>query len=146
MPEQRQGVSAASAVSAKGAFWFATYARSLNAALVITELQRTMRGWRRPPDLVLDNLSAHKTRALREYGDALSGKLALYFLPGYAPESNPGELAWSYTKRTDVAHVPLQAGERLAERAQVQLSAIGHRPELARSFFKHPTVTYVFSC
>ena len=32
VPGQRQGISAASAVSAKGAFWFATYAGGLNAS------------------------------------------------------------------------------------------------------------------
>ena len=41
---QRQGISAASAVSAKGAFWFATYAGGLNGTLFVTLLRRMMRG------------------------------------------------------------------------------------------------------
>ena len=36
VPGQRQGISAASAVSAKGAFWFATYAGGLNGTLFVT--------------------------------------------------------------------------------------------------------------
>ena len=39
VPGQRQGISAASAVSAKGAFWFATYAGGLNGTLFVTLLR-----------------------------------------------------------------------------------------------------------
>jgi transposase len=48
VPGQRQGISAASAVSAKGAFWFATYAGGLNGTLFVTLLRRMMRGRRKP--------------------------------------------------------------------------------------------------
>lgn len=83
-----------------------------------------MRKRRRPLHLVLDNLPAHKTRAVRDYVDAQKGKLTLHFLPGYAPEPNPDELVWSYTKRTGVSRSPLRAGEKAADRLHAQLSAI----------------------
>jgi hypothetical protein len=35
VPGQRQGISAASAISAKGAFWFATYAGALTGPLFV---------------------------------------------------------------------------------------------------------------
>lgn len=146
VPGQRQGISAASAVSSKGAFWFATYPGALTAILFIDLLQRMMRGRRKPLHLILDGLPAHKTRAVQDYTAGLNGKLTLHYLPGYAPDLNPDELVWSHAKRTGNARRPLQKGERLADRIHAQLADIRRRPALVRSFFKHPSVAYISDC
>lgn len=143
VPGQRQGISAASAVSAKGAFWFATYKGGLNGDLFITLLRRLMRRRRRPLHLVLDNLPSHKTRAVRDYVASQHGKLTLHFLPGYAPELNPDELVWSHAKRTGNVRRPLRAGEKLVDRIHDQLATMARQPALIRSFFRHPTVAYI---
>lgn len=143
VPGQRQGISAASAVSAKGAFWFATYKGGLNGDLFITLLRRLMRRRRRPLHLVLDNLPSHKTRAVRDYVANQHGKLTLHFLPGYAPELNPDELVWSHAKRTGNVRRPLRAGEKLVDRIHDQLATMARQPALIRSFFRHPTVAYI---
>ncbi len=92
VPGQRQGISAASAVSAKGAFWFATYQGGLNGALFVTLLRQMMRGRRWPLRLIVDGLPAHKAGVVKDYVKKLDGKLTLHFLPGYAPDLNPDEL------------------------------------------------------
>lgn len=143
VPGQRQSISAASAISAQGAFWFATYAGGLNGERFITLLRRMRRGRRRPLQLILDGLPAHKTKAVTQYVAGLNGKLTLHYLPGYAPDLNPDELVWSYAKRTGTARRPLQKGEKLDERVPRQLAAIGRRPALVRSFFRHPSVAYI---
>jgi len=143
VPGQRQSISAASAVSSKGAFWFVTYTGGLNGSLFIELLRKMMRGRRKPVHLVVDGLPAHKTKAVRDYVDELEGKLTLHFLPGYAPDLNPDELVWSYAKRTGNARRPLQAGEKLVERIHAQLAEIARRPALVRSFFRHPSVAYI---
>lgn len=143
VPGQRQGISAASAVNSKGGFWFAVYSGGLNGGRFVELLRRMMKGRRRPLHLVSDGLPAHKTRAVRNYVDSLNGKLTLHFLPGYAPDLNPDELVWSHAKRTGVARSPLRAGERPVDRGHAQLSDIAARPDLVRSFFKHPCVAYI---
>ena len=143
VPGQRQGISAASAVNAKGAFWFATYKGGLNGELFVTLLKRLMYRRRKPLYLVLDSLPAHKTRLAKAYVASTHGKLSLHFLPGYAPELNPDELVWSHAKRTGDARRPLQKGEKLEPRIRTQLAAIGRNPALVRSFFKHPSVDYI---
>jgi hypothetical protein len=92
VPGQRQGISAASAISAKGAFWFATYAGGLTGERFVALLRRMLRGRRRPLHLILDGLPAHKTKAVTHYVAELNGKLTLHYLPGYAPDLNPDEL------------------------------------------------------
>lgn len=143
VPGQRQGVSAASAVNSKGGFWFVTYSGALNGERFVELLRQMMKGRRNPVHLIVDGLPAHKTKAVRTYVESLQGKLTLHFLPGYAPDLNPDELVWSYAKRTGVARSPLRAGEKLADKVHAQLADIAARPDLIRSFFKHPSVAYI---
>jgi transposase len=133
-------------VSAKGAFWFATYAGGLNGTLFVTLLRRMMGGRRKPLHLIVDGLPAHRTRLVRDYVNKLECKLTLHFLPGYAPDLNPDELVWSHAKRTGNARRPLLKGERLEQRVAAQLADIGKRPSLVRSFFRHPSVAYIADC
>lgn len=145
-PGQRQSISAASAVNAKGAFWFCTYQGALNAELFVELLKKMLRHRKKPVHLVLDSLPAHKKALVREYVDSTSGKLTLHFLPGYAPDLNPDELVWSHVKRTGAARRPLQKGERLRERIEEQLADVQNKPRLVRSFFDAPSVAYISDC
>ena len=142
-PGQRQSISAASAVNAKGAFWFATYQGGLTGELFVELLKKLMHRRKKPLHLVVDGLPAHKKSVVKKYVDSTEGRLSLHFLPGYAPDLNPDELVWSHAKRTGVARRPLLKGEKLQERVHGQLQEIGNNPKLVRSFFKHPSVAYI---
>jgi transposase len=145
-PGQRQSISAASAVSANGAFWFCTYDGGLNGELFVDLLQQMMKYRRKPVHLVLDGLPAHKTALVKKYVASTEGCLTLHFLPGYAPELNPDELVWSHVKRTGTARRPLQKGEKLRDKIEEQLANLKRMPDLVRSFFKAPFVAYIADC
>ncbi len=95
VPGQRQSMSAASAVNARGAFWYVTFQGALNAALFVDYLKRLMKQRKKPLTLILDSLPAHKGPVVRNYVAALQGKLELHYLPGYAPELDPDALVWT---------------------------------------------------
>src|SRR6201997_4037519 len=145
-PGQRQSISAASAVNAKGAFWYCTYQGGLTAELFVRLLRKMMRNRVKPVHLVVDGLPAHKTRLVKDYVHSTEGRLTLHFLPGYAPELNPDELVWSHVKRSGVAKTPLRKGERLRDKIEAQLARIKNAPRLIRSFFRAPTVAYIIDC
>jgi transposase len=151
-PGQRQSISAASAVNARGGFWSCTYDGGLDGDLFITLLRQMMseaRGAvsrRKPVHLVADGLPAHKTRRVKDYVASTKGKLTLHVLPGYALDLNSDELVWSHVKRTGVARTPLRKGESLRVKVEAQLAAIKSMPKLVRSFFKAPTVAYITDC
>jgi len=130
VPGQRQSVSAASAVNAKGGFWFATYKGGMSAELFIEMLKTLMRHRRKPLFLVLDSLPAHKARIVQKYVESTNGKLELHFLPGYAPELNPDELVWNHMKRTGNAKSPLVKGEPLQDRIEDELLQIQRNASL----------------
>jgi transposase len=143
VPGSRQSVSAASAVNAKGAFWFVTYKGGMTAELFVDLLGHIMRRRKKPLFLVLDSLPAHKAKMVREYVESTNGRLELHFLPGYAPELNPDELVWNYLKRTGTAKSPLSFGESLQDRVDADLQSVRDDPALVRSFFRAPDVAYI---
>jgi len=145
-PGQRQSISAASAVNAKGGFWFCIYPGALNAELFIELLKRMMHYRKKPVHLVLDSLPAHKKANVRQYVESTLGKLSMHILPGYAPDLNPDELVWSHVKRTGVARNPLRAGEKLEIRIDQQLRDVQKNRRLVRSFFDAPSVAYISDC
>ena len=145
-PGQRQSISAASAVNAKGAFWFCTYEGGLNAELFVELLQKMMHRRKKPVHLVLDGLPAHKKGLVKDYVTSTQGRLTLHFLPGYAPDLNPDELVWSHVKRSGPARSPLRKGEKLRDKVEKQLAEIQQRPDLVRSFFNAPSVAYISDC
>lgn len=142
-PGQRQSISAASAVNAKGGFWYCTYEGGLTADLFVQLLRKMMRHRSKPVHLVVDGLPAHKTNLVKRYVQSTNGRLTLHFLPGYAPKLNPDELVWSHVKRTGVARAPLRKGERLLDKIDAQLNRIKKAPRLVRSFFRAPSVAYI---
>jgi transposase len=146
VPGQRQSMSAASAINARGAFWFVTYHGALNAERFVDYLKRLMKHRKNPLTLILDSLPAHKGPLVRNYVDSLQGKLQLHYLPGYAPELNPDELVWNHMKRTGTAKKPLRKGDQLQSRIDADLQAIQRDPRLVRSFFRAPSVAYISDC
>ena len=142
-PGQRQSISAASAVNAKGGFWYCTYEGGLTAEVFVSLLRMMMRHRPKPVHLVVDGLPAHKTKLVKDYVQSTQGRLTLHILPGYAPDLNPDEAVWSHMKRTGVARAPLRKGERLRDKIDAQLAAIKAAPMLVRSFFRAPSVAYV---
>ncbi len=139
---RRQSVSAISAVNARGEFWYEIYTERLNATGFIALLTHFMRRRTGKVFLILDSHPAHIAKAVAQYVQSLKGRLALHFLPGYAPELNPDEFVWNHLKRQGVSKTPLRRDESLRSRVHADLAAIKARPALVRSFFHAPSVAY----
>ncbi|KAF1017717.1 MAG: transposase [Burkholderia sp.] len=95
--------------------------RGLHGEQFVHLLRKMMKGRRRPIHLVLDGLPSHKIHSVRAYVDSLKDKLSLHFLwwGYYAPDLNPDELLWRYTKWTGVRHNPVRSGEQLADQVHI---------------------------
>ena len=139
---RRQSVSAISAVTARGGFWYEISTERLNASRFVELLQHFMRGRKRPVFLVLDGHPAHSATLVAQYVQRLAGRLELHVLPGSAPELNPDEFVWNHLKRQGVSKTPLRRDESLRSRVQSDLAHIHSRPALVRSFFHAPSVAY----
>ena len=139
---KRQSINAISALNSKGAFWYNVYPGKLNAALFIHFLGDFMKRRRKPVYLVLDSLSAHKTKSVEAYVQSTKGKLELHFLPPYAPHTNPDEFVWHHLKQNGTSKKPLRTHESLPARVAADLAAMQSDPALVRSFFMAESVVY----
>jgi len=138
----RQSVSAISAVTARGAFWYLVYTGRLNATRFVEFLKASMRNRRRPVFLIIDGLPAHKARLVAAYVQSLEGQLELHFLPGYSPDLNPDEFVWNHLRHHGTTKTPLRKNESLRNRVEHNLADIKHSPKLVRSFFRASSVAY----
>lgn len=139
---RRQRVSAISAVTARGEFWYELYTERLNASRFVALLTHFMRSRKSPVFLVLDGHPAHIAKRVAQYVQRLAGRLELHFLPGYAPELTPDEFVWNHLTRQGVSKTPLRRDASLQGRVQPDLATIQSRPALVRSFFHAPSVAY----
>jgi transposase len=139
---QRQSVSAISAVTARGAFWYSVYTGRLNATRFVEFLKAFMRNRRSAVFLVIDGLPAHKARLVAAYVQSLEGTLELHFLPGYSPDLNPDEFVWNHLRHHGTTKTPLRKNESLRNRVEHNLADIKCSPKLVRSFFRASSVAY----
>ena len=70
-----------------------------------------MKGRRERVFLVVDGHPSHNAKLVKDYVQSLAGKLELHLLPPYAPDLNPDEFVWSYTKANGVSKKPLRQNE-----------------------------------
>lgn len=86
--------------------------------------------------IVWDGLKAHRSRLVRAYVDALDGKIALAFLPPYAPDLNPVEYLWAWLKRHALANYCPDSIAELSITARNKLKSAQRRTTLIAAFWK----------
>jgi transposase len=78
----------------------------------------------------------HKSRALRQWLDGQQGRIAIAFLPPYAPELNPVEAIWAYLKKHEIANLcPTHLAE-VSDFARRRLRSMQRRPKLIWAFWQ----------
>lgn len=135
--DRRDKVSAISAVSVSPrrqrlGFYMHVHPGNLTTtevAIFVRDLLRHLRG---PVILVWDQGPIHKGPAMRQLR-ARYPRLHLYEFPSYAPELNPDELVWGYTKRELANGRPLTRDALFKDVVRVGRK-VRRRPTLLRSF------------
>ncbi len=141
---QRQQVNAISAVAPDGSFWYEVYSGRFNSERMVEMLKRFMKG-RGNVCLILDGHPAHKSNMIKQFVKDCSGRLEIYFLPGYAPELNPDEFVWHEIKQNGTSKRPLNKNEALKERVEQDLSELKGNKVKLRNFFKSKHVDYIMN-
>ena len=139
---QRQSINAISAVHPKGEFGYNVYSGKLNASRFVEFLKDLMKGRRERVFLVVDGHPSHTAKLVPHYIRSLAGKLEVHFLPPYAPDLNPDEFVWAYTKASGLSKKPRRQNESLRERVTWDLESIRRNRSLVRSFFCAESVAY----
>jgi transposase len=123
-----------------GLSWWRFYFRFFDGAIrtpqVIEFLAALLRHIGKPLLIVWDGVGPHKSRALRQWLDEQHGRIAIAFLPPYAPELNPVEAIWAYLKKHEIANLcPTHLAE-VSDFARRRLKSMQRRPKLIRAFWQ----------
>jgi transposase len=113
--------------------YFAIHERNVKTPEVEAFIRSVQRQVARPLIVVMDRLGAHQSAAKRLSGDE---RFAIEWLPGYAPDLNPVEAAWSRTKYTDLANYVPDDVMDLEIEAEMALEATQGNQKMLRSFFQ----------
>src|ERR687897_1342364 len=139
----RFGINLISAVAAKGALRFAAYEGSLNGPVFIDFCRRLLDDTSGPVFVVLDGHPVHRSKAVKAFAASTRGRLRRWFLPGYAPELNPGEWVWEQVKHDRIGRAGVSGPEDLKAKALAALHRLQKLPHLVRSFFQDPNLRYI---
>jgi len=124
----RFGVNLISAVAAKGALRFAAYDGNLNAPTFIDFCRRLLDDTPGPVFLILDGHPVHRAKAVKQFAASTNGQLPLFFLPGYAPELNPGEWVWKHVKHDRIGRAGVTGPKDLKAKALAALHRLQSSP------------------
>ena len=94
----------------------------MNGEMFLAWVRQGLAPTLRPGDVViLDNLSTHKIRGVREALEAARARLL--YLPPYSPDFNPIEPMWSKIKQLRRSHAP-RTEDELIQAAKTAFNAI----------------------
>lgn len=131
-----------SAISNRGVPRFRLYQGALNVDLFIDFLRRLARDARQKVFLIVDNPRVHHAKRVVEWVAEHKNKIALFYLPAYAPEHNPDEYLNNDLKQ-QIKNKP-RSDDRKALVAATRsiLKSIQRRPARIRSYFRAKHVAY----
>jgi transposase len=139
----RFGVNLIAAVTAKGALRFAAYHGNLNGPVFIDFCRRLLHDTPGRVFLVVDRHPVHRSGAVKAFAASTEGRLRLCFLPGYAPELNPGEWVWKNVKHDRVGRSGIDSRADLQGKALAALHRLQKLPHVICGFFQDPNLRYI---
>lgn len=118
-------------------FYFQVLAHNVHGEDVVAFLRELKTAVGGPLTVVWDRGSVHrKSKLVRAYL-AEHPEIVAEDLPAYAPEINPDELVWSWSKYGRLANLAANNTDELGERVIDELLYLKHHPELLASFIDH---------
>jgi transposase len=139
----RFAINLISAVTTKGALRFAAYHGNLNGPVFIDFCRRLLHDTPGRVFLVVDRHPVHRSNAVKQFAASTQGRLRLCFLPGYAPELNPGEWVWKNVKHDRIGRSGIDSRADLQGRALAALHRLQKLPQVICGFFQDPNLRYI---
>lgn len=105
-----------------------------DTAAFLAQLRDQVRG---PMTILWDQSRIHERSGVVRKYLAKHPEIVTEDFPGYAPEANPDEGVWGYTKYHRLPNYAPEDTKELRSRLWDELSALRRRPDLLSSFIRH---------
>ena len=137
MPARWGKLSMISAITNRGEISFQIVEGTINAERFIEFLAHLLQDATAKIFLIVDNLRVHHAKIVREWAEPLKDKIELFYLPPYAPESNPDEYL-NHDFKTSLRLEPASDNDSdLMQKAMRIMKRIAQIPGL-----RHPLAAY----
>ena len=138
----RSKLSVISTVTNKGQMRWKVFSGALDATILIGFMKRLVHGRNKRVFLILDNLRAHHSKAVKKWLADNEEKIAVFYLPSYSPELNPDELLNADLKQRVTQAAPARNKLALTRTAISALRSIQKQPERVENYFGQKDVAY----
>lgn len=142
-PAKREKISMISTVTNRGTMRFSLYEGGLKAPILINFLENLLRGASRKVLVIMDNLPAHKGKAIKSWLADKADKIEVFYLPPYAPDLNPDEYLNNDLKQNVHRYSGLPHSKRaLKSNVLAYMRHIQKSPAKVRSYFQANETKY----
>jgi transposase len=142
MVTKRERVNMISAITNQGHLRFMVYEEKMHQQLLLDFLRRLVAESERKVFLILDNLRVHHGKIVAAWLEKHKHEIEVFFLPPYAPESNPDEYL-NHALKLDVHSGDLPRTKKdIRHKIHSFMRRLQHAKHRVRAFFRHTKVSY----
>lgn len=134
-----------SAISNQGLLRFKVQDKSMDQFSFIEFLESMIEDESKKIFLIVDNLKAHKSKAVNTWAEAHKDRIELFFLPPYSPELNPDEYV-NRALKTDIRSRVPKANDELKTRTEQFMKKMARSACRIKRIFEIEQVRYAAVC
>jgi len=138
----RTSTNMISTVTNQGKLRFMLFNGGMNAQLLIRFMKRLCRDAGRKVILILDNLKVHHAHIVRDWLEAHSDLIEVFYLPSYSPELNPDEYLNGTLKAIVHSKPPTRTHATLQRQILCGMRSLQKLPQNIARLFNHPKIAY----
>ena len=139
---RRTKMNVLSLVTAQGRLEYAVEKGRIDSDVFVDFLDRVTAGRERPLILLLDRVSFHTSKTVRQYVRENRAQIRIYFLPKYSPEFNPAEQLWTEIKKNRLGKQSIKSQSDLRTKLNAALQSVQQNVDRVRSFFQTADTLY----
>ena len=139
---KREKISLISSVTNQGKVRFMVYKKAMNATIMKKFMRRLIKDTDGKLFLILDNLRAHHSKAIKKWLEEHKDEIEVFYLPSYSPELNPDEYLNCDLKIGVHSKTPARTESELKTKAISHLRMLQKKPKRVKKYFEHPKIAY----
>ena len=139
---KRFSLNMISTITNYGTLRFMVFDGRFTSDVFINFLRRLIKSTDRKVFLIVDNLSVHKSKKVRDWVAGQAKWLRIFYLPTYSPELNPDEYLNNDVKSNGLGRKRAKNKEELAKNVRRHLRSTQRKPAKVRGFFRAKPVLY----
>ena len=131
-----------SSITNQGKVRFMLYQEKMSSPILIRFMSRLIKDCEQKVFLILDNLHVHHSKKVAKWLGKHSGKIAVFYLPPYAPEYNPDEYLNGGLKKHIRSGLVPRSQDDISKKTRSFMRTLQRQSHKVISLFQHPKIAY----